>query len=409
MNKLRLLLVFLLFGSPFLLKAQSNFVATTPLSATPGLNNTVVGPLSGNETLTGRENTFLGYYSGRDNTTGFYNVFIGAKTGISNTTGVGNAFLGQDTGLANTEGGLNSFVGHAAGKANTTGSYNTFLGYQAGFLSISGGINTFVGYASGYANSSGSLNVFVGTQAGNQNATGTGNTCLGHQAGFSNNATNNTLIGYRADVNAPGLTNAAAIGANARVSVSNAIVLGDSVASTKVGIGLTAPQFPLDVNGIINIRGSGTLKFSHLSNPTLQHGTTDQFLTVNEQGETSLATYRLRVKTVADWSDKVFDKAYRLPHLTDVARYVGQHKHLPGLPSAQEMVSRGISLEQLNALLLEKIEELTLYSIQLEKTNQQQGRDLEGMKTQYDQKIQALAIRQSSLEQQMQTILMKKK
>ena len=66
-------------------------------------------------------------------------------------------------------------------------------------------------------------------------------------------------------------------------------MLGDTTQKTKVGIGITAPQFPLDVRGIINIRGNGTLKFSHLSNPSYQNGFTEQVLTVDANGETVLA------------------------------------------------------------------------------------------------------------------------
>jgi len=113
---------------------------------------------------------------------------------------------------------------------------------------------------------------------------------MGVFAGQSNiTGQQNTLLGYNADVRSGNLTNAAAIGANAKVSVSNAIVLGDTIQNTKVGIGTTYPQFPLDVKGIINIRGNGTLKFSHLTNPSYQNGQTDQVLTVNANGETVLA------------------------------------------------------------------------------------------------------------------------
>jgi hypothetical protein len=63
----------------------------------------------------------------------------------------------------------------------------------------------------------------------------------------------------------------------------------------------------------------------------------------------------------------VFEKGYSLRSLSEVDGYVKQHKHLPGIPSAKDMVKEGVSLEQLNARLLEKIEELTLYSIEQQK------------------------------------------
>lgn len=55
-----------------------------------------------------------------------------------------------------------------------------------------------------------------------------------------------------------------------------------------------------------------------------------------------------------------------------MASYSGQHGHLPGVPSAREVVEQGVDAMKMSALLLEKVEESTLYSIQLEKANQQQ-------------------------------------
>lgn len=229
-------------------------------------------------------------------------------------------------------------------------------------------------------------NVFIGTQAGQATTTGTFNTFVGIRAGTTNTTGNsNTLLGNQANVTSANLTNAAAIGANALVAVSNAIVLGDSVAGTKVGIGLTAPQFPLDVKGIINIRGKGTLKFSHLTNPTLREGTTDQFLTVNEQGETVLATYRLHIDKASDWADKVFEQGYALRSLTEVETHIRQHGHLPGFPSAEQVAKDGINLPKMNAMLLEKIEELTLYSIRVEKADHAKQQKLDQLQNEINE------------------------
>jgi len=147
-----------------------------------------------------------------------------------------------------------------------------------------------------------------------------------------------------------------------------------------VGIGTDSPQFPLDVRGIINLRNRGTIKFSHLSNPNLHNGGTDQFLTVNEQGETVLAHYRLSIQSTHEWADRVFAPAYRLRPLALVAANVRENAHLPGLPSAAQMVREGVDLARLNATLLEKIEELTLYSIQLEKASQKQQAEIDELK-----------------------------
>lgn len=63
------------------------------------------------------------------------------------------------------------------------------------------------------------------------------------------------------------------------------------------------------------------------------------------------------------WPDYVFQKDYDLPTLQEVKRYIDEHGHLPNIPSAEEVEANGIELGEMNKLLLEKIEELTLHVI----------------------------------------------
>jgi len=69
----------------------------------------------------------------------------------------------------------------------------------------------------------------------------------------------------------------------------------------------------------------------------------------------------------ANWSDFVFAKSYKLMPLAKVEEYVGINKHLPDVPSAQEVSNNGIDVASMDAKLLQKIEELTLYVIQQQK------------------------------------------
>ncbi len=71
--------------------------------------------------------------------------------------------------------------------------------------------------------------------------------------------------------------------------------------------------------------------------------------------------------SIKSWADYVFDKDYALPNLYDVETYYTTHKHLPNIPSAKEVADHGIELGAMNAKLLEKIEELTLYILQQHK------------------------------------------
>ncbi|MBO7459283.1 MAG: hypothetical protein J6T53_00035, partial [Bacteroidales bacterium] len=70
---------------------------------------------------------------------------------------------------------------------------------------------------------------------------------------------------------------------------------------------------------------------------------------------------------VANWSDFVFDNNYNLMSLKDTESYIKQNGHLPNIPSAAEVEKEGIQLGEMNALLLQKVEELTLYVIELQK------------------------------------------
>lgn len=63
------------------------------------------------------------------------------------------------------------------------------------------------------------------------------------------------------------------------------------------------------------------------------------------------------------WSDYVFNRGYRLPSLEELERLIRLHKHLPGIPSVDDIVNDGLDLGNMQQKQMEKIEELTLYLI----------------------------------------------
>ncbi|MFT3739677.1 MAG: hypothetical protein QM786_13035 [Breznakibacter sp.] len=69
------------------------------------------------------------------------------------------------------------------------------------------------------------------------------------------------------------------------------------------------------------------------------------------------------IKVEAKTADFVFDEDYDLKPLAEVEQYIKEHKHLPNIPGAMEMESNGVDLAKMNMLLLQKVEELTLYLI----------------------------------------------
>jgi hypothetical protein len=70
---------------------------------------------------------------------------------------------------------------------------------------------------------------------------------------------------------------------------------------------------------------------------------------------------------LSDWADFVFDNTYQLPSLQEVEKHIAEKGHLKDIPSAKEVAKNGLYLGAMNAKLLQKIEELTLYTLQQEK------------------------------------------
>jgi hypothetical protein len=75
---------------------------------------------------------------------------------------------------------------------------------------------------------------------------------------------------------------------------------------------------------------------------------------------------KVAIHTTTDWSDKVFTKDHKLMSLSELKSFINENGHLPNIPSAEEVVKSGIDLGEMDAKLLEKIEELTLHVIRLE-------------------------------------------
>ncbi|MGV0830270.1 hypothetical protein ACTS9C_15700 [Empedobacter brevis] len=102
-----------------------------------------------------------------------------------------------------------------------------------------------------------------------------------------------------------------------------------------------------------------------------------------------IKTERLKVEVASanQWADHVFNDDYTLMPLNEVKTFITTNKHLPNIPSAHEIVTEGgIEQGELNAKLLEKIEELTLHLIEQNEKMIQQNKKIEGLEKQ----VQAL-------------------
>ena len=81
-------------------------------------------------------------------------------------------------------------------------------------------------------------------------------------------------------------------------------------------------------------------------------------------------THKLRVD-LQNWADYVFDSSYELMDLKSIEQYIAENKHLPGMPSANQIEKEGADIGEIVKMQQVKIEELTLYMIELKKENEQ--------------------------------------
>ena len=113
----------------------------------------------------------------------------------------------------------------------------------------------------------------------------------------------------------------------------------------------------------------GILTMRLSSNGNVSIGTTDpqgHKLAVNGD----IIATKITVKPYGNWPDYVFKPSYNLPSLSEVKTYIDQNQHLPDMPSEQEINKDGVDLGEIVKLQTKKIEELTLYLIQLKEENE---------------------------------------
>jgi hypothetical protein len=149
-----------------------------------------------------------------------------------------------------------------------------------------------------------------------------------------------------------------------------------------VGIGTESPRVNLDVRGtsytnklaIGNINPTTIGAYIHLKTPISNSSNNYQPLLIENQNQKLLQLnndgllYVREVKVNLDmtWPDYVFHKSYDLMPIDELKSFVLENGHLPNVPSACEMEENGINLAETNVMLMQKVEELTLYLFQLQ-------------------------------------------
>ena len=116
-----------------------------------------------------------------------------------------------------------------------------------------------------------------------------------------------------------------------------------------------------------------------------------------------IAAEEVKVAIYNNWSDFVFYDNYKLPTLKEVEKYIKEKGHLKDIPSAKEVEKNGIFLGEMNSKLLQKIEELTLYTIGQEtkiKSLEKQTAKIEKLEEE-NEILKSLAERLTNIETQL--------
>lgn len=166
-------------------------------------------------------------------------------------------------------------------------------------------------------------------------------------------------------------------------------VLADSNENADVllqssGTGKTAAIMFQNANNKISVSSSGNMAMN-ASSFSLTGGNVGIGCVANSGYALSvdggLLSTKVSIKEVGEWPDYVFSEEHELMSLEELEEYIENNSHLPSVPSRDEVLENGIDVAEMNAVLLEKIEELTLYVIELQKQIEKQQNEINELKT----------------------------
>ena len=126
------------------------------------------------------------------------------------------------------------------------------------------------------------------------------------------------------------------------------------------------------------VQSTGTLSLGHGTNGkvTFVNGSNSEMASL----QNGVLTLNSVVLNVGSFPDYVFSKDYKLMPLKEVAAYIKENNHLPNMPSEAEVIAKGMDVKQINTVLVEKVEELTLHTISQEEKISKLLKDLTEVK-----------------------------
>lgn len=155
------------------------------------------------------------------------------------------------------------------------------------------------------------------------------------------------------------------LGNDLSVKVKMQLIHASAIPALQSGLTLSAPvQGPSGIGR----------QYRHFNDVRIGIGTTSPEHKLDIVGTVRAHSILVNTQKTADF---VFEPDYKLPTLDSIRTFVQENRHLPGIPSAKQMEKNGINVGDLQIDLLQKIEELTLHVIELDKVNKEQQRLIE--------------------------------
>ncbi|SHN30283.1 hypothetical protein [Mucilaginibacter sp. OK098] len=196
----------------------------------------------------------------------------------------------------------------------------------------------------------------------NSGNVGIGTTSPASKLAVATTSANNSIDQTIAIIQSSGL---AAFGGYVGQRVASSNTRQGLIVSGSASLTLQAQAYNMDfIMGAVTPTDDTNLRMRILANGNVGIGTSapDQLLTVNGTIHSKSVVVDANI-----FPDYVFTPTYRLPSLTEVKAYIAQNHHLPDMPSAAEVEKNGLNLGEMNKVLVQKVEELTLYLIQQNK------------------------------------------
>ncbi len=162
-----------------------------------------------------------------------------------------------------------------------------------------------------------------------------------------------------------------------------------STANTFIRLRDEGHGIEVDSDGVMRLRSmDGSNMKPILLNGVVGINVSDQDIVTMEQqhyyslyAKGGIITTKVSIKRYESWwSDYVFDPNYELMSLGDLRRYINTNRHLPDIPSEAEVMEEGVELGIMQSLLLKKIEELTLYTLQLQEQVESMQMEIDHLK-----------------------------